>query len=58
MEPFPMLITELTKVQCKEIQVGMEKFNLNGHIASQCLIGLQQVVYQISVSHKIHTNTF
>ena len=56
-----MLIADLTKVRWKEIQVRMEEVNLKGHIASQCLVGPQEIFHQMSVivcstvSQKIHT---
>ena len=52
MEPFAMLITDLTKVRWKEIQVGMEAVNLKGHVASQCLVRPQQIFHQTLESQK------
>ena len=58
LEPFPMLITDLTKGRWKEIQVGMEEVNFKGHVASQCLVRPQQILHQTLESQKAYTNAY
>ena len=58
MEPFLMLITDLTKVRWKEIQVGKEVVNFKGHVASQCLVRYQQIFHQTLESQKAYTNAY
>ena len=58
MEPFPMLITDLTKVRWKEIQIGMEVMNFKGHVVSQCLVRPQQIFHQTLESQKAYTNAY
>ena len=58
MEPFPMLITDHTKVRWKEIQVGMKKVNVKGHVESQCLVRPQQIFHQTLESLNAYTNVY
>ena len=58
MEPFPKLITDLTKVRWKEIKVGMEEVNLKGRVTSQSIVRPQQIFHQTLESPKAYMNAY
>ena len=53
-----MLITDLTKIRWKEIQIGMEVMNFKGHVASHCLVRPQQIFHQTLESQKAYTKAY